>query len=322
VKKLSRRLLSAACFLAIACTPESAKKPSSSARETLRVLTYSSFLGEGSYGEWLKREFESQHPHLEVVYVEAQDGAGLAGELKRRRGDATGRIDLAVGLDEVTVGRVGREHFARLATISSSPMTILVHRKRASAALAARKFRFATWRELVDSKLLEKSLVVQDPRFSAPGLSWLLQTHALAGVTPNAAQGLVRRVFPSWSSTFAAFDGGEGTAVWTYSSSLSYYECDGKPHELVALRVDEGYLSSDEIAAVVQGAVPATEVLLNFLLSGPAQQKLSELNWVYPVGAVTLPKCFVPRESFPRLPKAASPSATTVNQWIDEWQLL
>ena len=81
-------------------------------------------------------------------------------------------------------------------------------------------------------------------------------------------------------------------------------------------------MSSDEIAAVVSGAAPAAETLLNFLLTESAQQKLSELNWVYPVGAVTLPKCFVPRETFPRLPKAASPAAATVNQWIDEWQLL
>lgn len=273
-------------------------------------------------GEWVKAEFERLHLTDEIVYIEARDHAGLAGELKRGTGTVPA-IALVVGIDELSMDRLGHEKFSYVQEISSSPMAILINKTRAPQALSARGYHFKTWREVWNSGLLKKSIVVQDPRFSQPGLAWLMQTHSTSDLSAKQNHDFVRRVFPSWSASFKAFEEGEGMGIWTYSSSLSYFDCEAKPHDYVYLDVDEGYVTASEFAAVVQGSAMETRAMqfAQFMLSEAAQKKLVALNWVYPVANIKMPNCFLPRSKFKILSGSVESSAKQISQWVDEWQL-
>lgn len=288
----------------------------------IRVLTYSSFLGEKSLGGWLKSEYEKTHPGTEILFIEAQNESGIVGELKRTRPEGEG-IDIVFGLDDVALKRIGPENFVQLKKISSSPMTILIHKARAPKALAKRSYHFATWRELIDSGVLKGTLLVQDPRFSSPGFSWLTQSHSVKGVNAKQMHSLVRRVFPSWSASFGAIESGESFAIWTYASSLSYYECQKSENPYTSLVVDEGFVEASETVGLLKKApdMAAAHVLMDFLLSERFQQKMVELNWVYPVSNTPLPSCFLPKSKFPILEKTPEASVSEINGWMDEWQL-
>ncbi len=318
--KFKFSLLTLALF---ACSPEDQSAEQKGARpHKLRVLTYSSYLGKGSLGEWVKKEFESRYASTEITFTEVRDESGLAGEIKRitKNGDSA---DLAIGIDPVTLDRIGADNFLQTQVISSSPMSILVNKSRAPAQLVARNYKFKTWREVFKSGLLKQSLITQDPRFSSPGLSWLLQSHFMKGVSAKDAHGFLARVLPSWSSAFQAFEQGEGIAIWTYSSSLSYYQCQSKPLEYAYLDVEEGYVNSVEMAGVLKTTanVSVSKLFLEFLVSELAQTKMVELNWVYPAREIKLPDCYVPKSTFRVLSKPLETNSKRVSQWVDEWQL-
>jgi ABC transporter substrate-binding protein (ThiB subfamily) len=319
---VKNNLFLAGCFaFMFSCTQaQDSSPPEGSSQIKLRVLTYTSFLGKNSFGEWFKSEFEAIHPSIEVVFIEARDESGIRGELSRGQAN----VDMVVGLDQISLNRLGQKQFVAVAKISSSPMAILVHKQRVSPELKKHGLQFKSWQQLVSSRLLGKSLVVQDPRFSTPGLLWLLQAHAAADVDAKQAHSIVHRVLPSWTASFKAFEEGEGVAIWTYSSSLSYFECQSKSHELAYLEVEEGYLSSEEYAAVLKNSSRASIALdaLKFLVSGSAQKKMVELNWVYPVNSDTqLSACYIPKNSFRILSNQFEPSTQKVKEWIDIWQL-
>lgn len=321
VQKLSTLVLGFLTLFLVACSPKT-PETSSAKSKVIRVLAYSSFLGKDSLGAWLKAEFEKSHPGNEIVFVEARDEAGIAGEIKRAN-TGNDKVDVVVGLDPVSLDKVGKDLFASTFEISSSPMTILIDKSRAPKALLATNLHFKTWQEVLKSKLLQKAVLIQDPRFSAPGLSWLLQAHSGLNVSPKDYHSLVNRVLPSWSASFKAFEN-QSFAIWTYSSSLSYYECENKKHHYAQLVVDEGYVSSVEIAGSLKSSpnqVEATEVLA-FMRSDEFQKKMVELNWVYPISETTeLPKCYLPKTQFQTLSSPQVPSAKDVSGWIDEWQL-
>lgn len=307
-------------FLLGACTePPAAQSPA--AAQKLRILTYSSFVGEGSIGHWLKTEYAKVAPGVELELVEARNEAGLAGEIQAAGSAA--RYDMVLGLDALAMVRVGQERFLATKEISSSPMAILVRKDRASAALKARKYTFSTWHELLKSGLLGGKVLIQDPRFSSPGFSWLLQSQTVASSNAKAMHGLVRRTFPSWSASFNAIDQGEGEAIWTYASSLSYYDCEESKNPYEYLRITEGYVRAVETAGVLRGSeqAEAAQQLLTFLVGDAFQKKMVELNWVYPATGVKLPTCFRPRSDFAEISRMPQPSRAQINEWIDQWQL-
>lgn len=307
----------------VGCNLRESEKTLSSDKKVV-VLTYSSFLGKGSFGEWIKSEFERTNKGLEVEFVEASGAFGILGELNQ--GLAARRFDVVLGLDFIEAQRISSNPFDSLHNLSSSPMVIAIKKERITENMKRRKLTYNSWKELIDSKDLNGKLLIQDPRFSTPGFLWLVQSHVSSeNLTKNFSK-LVNRVFPSWSSSFAAFDQGEGDAIWTYASSISYYICNNKSPPIDFIRVNEGYVSSDETVGVLSSSKnkEASKKFVDFLLSDQSQAVMPQKNWVYQSSLTksVMPECFIPKSKFPSFTKDLNFSSKQLNGWIDQWQLL
>jgi len=176
-------------------------------------------------------------------------------------------------------------------------------------------------------KELEDALIIQDPRSSSTGQSFLLWTIAIYG---ENWQQFWREIKPSiltvtsgWSEAFSKFEAGEAPMMVSYATdgaySVEYYGST----TYTTLIPDEGAYVQIEGAGIVKGT--DDEILagkfIEFLLSDEVQRDIPLNQWMFPVTDVEMPESFdyaVKPEKI--LSIDASEIGENLEKWLDEWE--
>jgi len=182
--------------------------------------------------------------------------------------------------------------------------------------------------ELLDAKY-RKSLIVEDPRTSSPGLSFLLWTIARFGdsgfisywrqLMPN-----ILTVTSSWDTAFNLLSQGEAPLMVSFSTDRAYDVIANQSDTLrVQLLDGQGYATIFGMGVVKGTTHPElARELLNVILSPEVQSLLPETEWMMPVNAsASEPDAFHSYAVVPPHPASIPVSKVEANlsRWINEW---
>ena len=283
----------------------------------IRVLTYGSMTRKGAWGEFLAAEFARAHPGSDIQFITTDENAGLLGRLRadhRRR--AKLRYDVVLGLENNQYHAALSEGLVTSGKVfDRSPFSIIADTQKFPASRWPRK-----WSEL---KLrMPHQLLIPDPRLSGPGAGLLRVVFQFQWISLADLRATVANVFPSWSAAYGAFSQGRGLAVWSFLSSVAYHRCAEKSDRYQAIPLAEGYPVHEEWVAGVARKSASAEQFMTFVLSEPIQQKLPEMNWMYPVSdKVALPNCFPKMNSIKGVSNPMEPTGAEMQKWLDTWSL-
>lgn len=288
------------CLTAIAANPTE-----------ITVYTYDSFSGKGSLGAYL-RDHSEKKIGVRTKFVEF----GSAGEALNQiaiEGKKT-RADIVVGIDQNLAVRamelgafVGHginganlvdglklDQDNTLLPFDYGYLAFVYDRRRTTKVPASLE-------ALSTDETLRKKVVIEDPRTSSLGLSFLAWTKA-ANPTDAAWESFWRRfapqlvtVSPSWSAAYGLFLKKEAEFVLSYTTSPAYHLKEEKTEEFRAAIFPEGHLRQVEGAGIVKYGkhTAAARKWLGFLLSEEVQKEVAERQWMYPARkGIALPESF------------------------------
>lgn len=286
--------------------------------QELKVLSYSSLLDKGGLGEEIQKEAETQK--LKVSFVSSKDFAGILGTLRKlKRENKLDTLDVVLGLNEAHYKMALAEKLIQEGAVyEEATFSLLVNKE-----LLPEKEWPKNWQEV--KQKLSKKILVQDPRTSEVGLTWLLNTN----LTMKEAKELPLKVFPKWSSSFEAFEAKLAPALWTYSTSAAYYACanDPKAKNFANLPLPNYPKDKNYIAFVQKKTAPNKEheAFKKLILSEKVQSSIWQKNWMfpalYPSVIKNMPTCY----SSVWFPKDAK-DVETLNskellKRLDQWSL-
>ncbi|GGK36353.1 thiamine ABC transporter substrate binding subunit [Salinarimonas ramus] len=277
-------------------------------RPTLTVYTYSSFVGRYGPGEAIAERFEASCG-CDLEWVTADDAGSLLGRL-RLEGEST-TADVVLGHDMNLAGEArdlglfaphGVETGELDMPVAWDDETFLPY-DWGYLAFVYDTTRLDSPPESLEALFTDAagpSVVLQDPRTSAPGFGLLLWSSAVFGEgMADAWEALTPRVVTfttGWSEAYGLFLEGEADMVLSYSTSPAYHRAVEDETRYEAARFAEGHYLHVEIA----GMTTTTDVpdlardFLAFMLEEDFQSLIPEGNWMYPAN---LPSSGLP-ESF------------------------
>jgi len=310
----------------------------------LRVLTYDSLHSKGGWGEKIFPAFEKTCG-CRLKISTAGDGAQILTRLELERARGKPGTDVVIGLDQNLWG-TSKKYIEgwkdwRPEGFDKIPVSLRI----GPDGEGFLPFDHGVFAFMWDSKkgdelklkapshladLLKpefrRRLILQDPRTSTPGLSFVLLTRILKDPADfrlfwGALRGQWLTLAQGWDAAYGLFLRGEAPLVWSYTTSQAYHREHGDPSRYQALIFEDGNPVQIEGAAIVQGsAAPLAlkRALLEFLISPSAQESLPKRQWMLPARAdVPLPA------SFSELPKPkkrlgthpVAPPATVLKEW-------
>jgi thiamine transport system substrate-binding protein len=143
--------------------------------------------------------------------------------------------------------------------------------------------------DLLNSPELDHSIIIEDPRSSAPGLGLLLWFHARYGPDAPAKLKLFHKkvltVSRGWSEAYGLFTKGEAPMVLSYTTSEAYHRDAEKTDKFQALIFNDGHYMTIETAAILNSSTHKVLAarFLEFLTREPSQATIASMNWMYPV---------------------------------------
>jgi len=185
-----------------------------------------------------------------------------------------------------------------------------------------------SFQQLLSSKL-RKSLIVEDPRTSSPGLSFLLWTIDRYGdpgylsywqkLMPN-----VLTVTSSWDTAFNLLSQGEAPLMVSFSTDRAYDVIENQSDTIrVQLLDGQGYQTIFGMGVVRGTSHPKlARELLNVILSPSVQAKLPETEWMMPANSsAKAPAQFDRYAVIPSDPALIPVSRVEkkLSTWIDQW---
>jgi thiamine transport system substrate-binding protein len=308
----------------------------SQTKPVLTVYSYGSFVGKYGPGQTIKERFEAVCG-CELAWVSAEDAGSLVGRL-RLEGAST-KADVVLGLDmNLAAEAKGLDLFAKhdvstgnLALPISWSDEFLLPFDWGYLAFVYDTNRLqtppASLKDLVESPN-GPTVVIEDPRTSAPGLGlllWMRQVYGdEAGKAWQTLKPRIVTVTKGWSEAYGLFLKGEADMVLSYSTSPAYHIGAEKKHNYKAASFAEGHYLHVELAGMTRMAKDPelARRFLSFMLSEPFQSAIPEGNWMYP--AVTPASGLPP--SFADLIKPTKALLFTPEEvqsrrraFIDEW---
>jgi thiamine transport system substrate-binding protein len=186
----------------------------------------------------------------------------------------------------------------------------------------------SSFEDLLDPQW-EGKLIVEDPRTSSPGLSFLLWTVAAYG--DGFAQyweGLdstILTIAPSWSTAYyGMFLEGEAPMVISYSTSPAYHLAFEGTDRYRGIIFEEGGFLQIEGAGVVNGAPhkELAEKFIDFMISEAFQQELALTQFMMPVNpSVELPDSYsIVETTDDILPLDRASLGESIDGWLLEWE--
>ncbi|MEI8025509.1 MAG: thiamine ABC transporter substrate-binding protein [Pseudomonadota bacterium] len=268
------------------------------AKSSLTVYTYQSFVSEWGPGSELKKLFE-QKCDCTLKFISSGDGATLISKLKLE--GRSSQADVILGVDNsVLLDAIDSDLFLPLVPSKAKLQVSIPDKIRLNAV----PFDFGMISVMYDSlkianppksldDLLEradfkKKLILQDPRFSAPGLSFLDFLSSTYGSRLPEKLKLLRNqtltVTPGWSEAYSLFTKREAPLVISYTTSEFYHHIVEKSSRYRAALFSEHSINV-EFAGVVKTTKnkPLATSFVDFLLFPEAQKIIAQANWMYPM---------------------------------------
>ena len=310
----------------------------------LVVYTYDSFVSYG-LAPALEKEFEDKY-EVDLQFVATGDSRSMLARLKRELRAGESRADVFVGVERNDAPLATKEDiFSPLKKEDLPPLSSVPDRLFFDPQLRLVPYEYGyitlvyneekiktaevptTFEELTDSQY-RNSLILEDPRTSSPGYSFLLWTVSRYGedyldywkrLLPN-----VLTVAGGWSEAYKMFLNGEAPLVVSFSTDTAYSVIvEGDANQKVLLLNNQGY-SNVYAAGIVRSSEKKEwgKKFLNLLLSPQMQEKIPTTEWMFPANReARLPVKFY--QYAVRPPIAAEVPLVEIEQneerWLREW---
>ncbi|WP_163848171.1 thiamine ABC transporter substrate binding subunit [Pseudooceanicola aestuarii] len=257
----------------------------------LTVYTYDSFNTEWGPGPAIEQGFEASCG-CDVEFVAAGDGAALLSRV-RLEGPRS-EADVVLGLDTALIGAAAETGLFADHGVSAEYDLPIAWDDSRFVPFDWGYFAFVgqagadhptSFEALAES---DRSIVIQDPRSSTPGLGLLMWVKSAygdrAGEIWEALADNVVTVTPGWSEAYGLFLEGEADLVLSYTTSPAYHLIAEEDDSKVALPFDEGHYMQVEVAGILESSDQKTlaQDFLTYLLGSDAQAVLPTTNWMYP----------------------------------------
>ena len=310
----------------------------------LVVYTYNSLVSYG-LAPALEKEFEERYD-MDLQFVATGDSRQMLSRLKREVQSGVTEADVFVGIERNDAPLALGENLFQpldredLPVLSDVPERLLFDSER---RLVPYEFGYitlvynenkiktsevpTTFEELTEPRYRNK-LILEDPRTSSPGYSFLLWTIKHYGedyldywkkLLPN-----VLTIAGGWSEAYKIFLNGEAPMVVSFSTDTAYSViAEGDDNQKVLLLNNEGY-SNIYAAGVVKSSEnkePAKK-FLNLLLSPSIQEKIPTTEWMFPANRkARLPVKFYQYAVRPPDPAEVPLDLIEKNEdrWLKEW---
>jgi len=275
----------------------------------LVVYTYDSFISKWGPGPSIKNSFELSCA-CEVQWVPAADGAASLARLRIE--GSRSQADVLLGLDDTltyTAEKMGLFWDSGV-TLSHSnlpegfkPSTVFIpfdygyygfmFDTKAKSSSGNVFSKPASLAELLESKELDRSILIQDPRSSATGLGLLLWLQSIYG--KDTTKQLIKlknktlTVSRGWSDSYSLFTKGEAPLVFSYTTSEAFHRDHDKVSRYEALIFPEGHYAAIETVAVLKSSrqKDLAKAFIKFLISERSQANIASMNWMYPANFVS-----------------------------------
>ena len=257
----------------------------------LTVYTYDSFVAEWGPGPKIEAAFE-ETCDCDLKLVGVEDGAALLARV-RLEGDRSD-ADIVLGLDTNLIAAAKETGlFAEHSVDATYDMPVewndpvfvpydwgyfaFIHEAANDAP--------TSFRELADS---DKTILIQDPRSSTPGLGLLLWVKAAYGdEAPDIWEGLsdnIVTVTKGWSEAYGLFMEGEADMVLSYTTSPAYHLIAEEDDTKAAAAFDEGHYMQVEVAGKLASTdqPELADQFLQFMVTDAFQSVIPTTNWMYP----------------------------------------
>jgi thiamine transport system substrate-binding protein len=335
------KLLAYCLFLIF--TFEAVSNPPLKKVRPLVVYTYDTLADKNSVGALLKLKYEKIYSDRKVELV-SFTSAGEAVTQMILEGKNT-RADVIFGLDNSLLSKLMATNLLKeLPTdvLSKVPKNLVT-----SAPSQVVPFDFGYLAFIYDSQktklsknrisLIEfatapqfaKKVIIQDPRTSSIGSSFLSYTRAVLNNDQwpkfwTAMQNQLERITPSWSTAYGLFLDGRCDFVLSYTTSPAYHLAKEGKKNYRALLFDEGQFQQWEGAAVLAKSPKASEALdfIRLLLSDEVQKEIPSKNWMLPVvRSSPLPPAFLdlalPTKVISVTVESERERVQTLHEWVN-----
>ncbi|MGQ9699591.1 MAG: thiamine ABC transporter substrate-binding protein [Candidatus Bipolaricaulaceae bacterium] len=314
------------------------------ARE-LVVYTYDSFVFWGP-ALAIKERFEALFPGVNLVWVAVGDSSEMLSRLIVELKLGQTEADVFLGLADVELPRaLAHQVFqpydpTKIPNLRDIPQDLIFDQTGHVLPYDHGYVTFVHDSELLSAELVPQSLddllrpelrgkiVLEDPRTSSPGLSFLLWTIAHYGqgwldywraLIPN-----VLTITKGWSEAYDIFRAGEAPIVLSYSTDTAYsYIEHGSLRYQVITPDDEAYRQIEGMGIVRGTDEPElAHAFLNLVLSPEIQELLPTTQWMFPVN----PKAKLPGgyeyAVIPGKPVSLDPVliGEKLEEWLNLWQ--
>lgn len=309
-----------------------ARGKTDTADKTVVVYTYDSFAAEWGPGHEIAKRFKEETGYT-VNYVIFEDsGAVLSKAIAEKKNP---RADVLLGINTFLIDRVRKEailepyHSPNLAKNVLKDIMMTDDHLLTPYDWGYFTIMYDSGSKIPAPQSLEdltkpeyaKSLVIMDPRTSAPGLGFAAWTKAVYG---NDYLSYWKRLIPSiltmshsWSAGYGLFTAGEAPLVVSYTTSMAYHIRYDKTDRYKALSFPEGHVLEIEGMGLVKNAAHrvGAQAFIDFMLTEKAQEVLPETQWMYPVNTqVTAPDSF---KTVPMPKKSLTLSGTELEASVD-----
>ena len=315
----------------------------------LVVYTYDSFVSWGP-AQAIEEAFEAAHPGVDLVWVAPGDSSEMLARLIGERAAGGTDADVFLGVADVELPRALAQGVFQpydptlIPNLASVPDELLLDETGHVIPFDHGYVTFVYDSEALPEGLVPQTLsdlthpelkdkiVLEDPRTSSPGLSFLLWTIAHFGeerwldfwraLFPN-----VLTVTKGWSEAYDMFLAGEAPIVLSYSTDTAYsYIAEGSLRYRVVTPDGEAYRQVEGMG-IVAGTDQSelAHAFLDLVLSKEIQELIPTSQWMFPVSfEAELPEDFARYAVVPAHPVSLPPDyvAQHLEEWLSEWQRL
>ena len=339
-----RNLMVTALLLVVICLASYGQDD----RPPFVVYTYDSFASWGPASA-IEQAFEAMYP-ADVRFVAVADSRSMLTRLRQEREAGRQGADVFIGIEAADLARTREldlflplqpEDVPNLSVVPQSLLldpsgslipyehgyiTFVYDSEQVDTTTLARTFE-----ELLDPRY-RNQIILEDPRMSSPGLSFLLWTIDRFGdpgyldywrqLAPN-----VLTVTGGWGEAYDLFLAGEASIVLSFSTDTAYSVIDhGSARHKVMLLDNQGYRN-----VYFMGVVQGTEhfdwatAFLDLVLSPEIQSLIPTTEWMFPANPeALLPVSFYQYAVTPPQPVMIAPGEVLahLDRWLREWALV
>lgn len=315
----------------------------------LVVYTYDSFVSWGPARQ-IEQAFEAAHPGVDLIWVAPGDSSEMLARLLAERETGGTPADVFLGIADTELARALAHGVfqpydpALIPNLAYIPQELMFDPTGHVIPFDHGYVTFVYDAELLPEELVPQTLedltrpelsgkiILEDPRTSSPGLSFLVWTVAHFG--EEGWEDFWRRLLPNvltitkgWSEAYDMFLAEEAPIVLSYSTDTAYSWIEYESLRYQVITPDgEAYHQIEGMGIVAGTDQPElAHAFLNLVLSKEIQELIPTSQWMFPASALAqLPEDFARYAVVPARPVSLAPEliGERLGEWLNRWQRL